>query len=121
MGVIKNLKTPKMKFLCLLVVVAVASADLFVVDVSEDVAAAGETGPSDRTIICNFFGNSRCTTACSVNLVMMPALGIVDSEELDQFYALLWPQQHVSPLLLLLPAKSVHTNVFENQYHILSL
>merc|ERR1712018_550471 len=66
MGIKKNKKKNiKMKFLCLLAVVAVASADLFVVDVSEDVAAAGETGPSDRTVICNFFGNSRCTAACS--------------------------------------------------------
>merc|ERR1711872_407136 len=74
------------------------------------------TGPSFAT----FLATPAALQLVPVNLVMMLALGIVDSEELDQFYARLWPQQHVSPLLLLLPAKSVHTN-FENQYHILSL
>merc|ERR1719493_651810 len=102
-----------MKFLCLLAVVAVASAEIFVVDVSEDVAAAGVTGP----LFATFLAIPAAPQLVPVNLVMMLALGIVDSEELDQFYARLWPQQHVSPLLLLLPAKSVHTN-FENQYHI---
>merc|ERR1712114_117089 len=61
----KKHKKQKMKVLCLLAIVAVASAELFVVDVAEDVANAEGTGPSDRTIICNFFGQSRCTTACS--------------------------------------------------------
>merc|ERR1712126_725240 len=75
MGSQKN-KKQKMKVLCLLAIVAVASAEIFVVDVSEDVANAEGTGPSDRTIICNFFGQSRCTTACWTILLRCLHLGL---------------------------------------------
>merc|ERR1711872_679657 len=98
---IKKQKNIKMKFLVLLTVVALASADLFEVDVSEDVAAAGESGPSDRTVLATSLANPAAQQLVPVNPATMPAHGIADSEELDQFCAPLWLQQPVSPPLLL--------------------
>merc|ERR1712083_1231009 len=93
-----NLRTMKFLITTLFFVLSLAyishAADI-VVDIDMDEVSESEMNGAhmDRTVVCQFFGNGRCATACAGQLCTSTCQAPVDSSELlPTFVRQLQPQ-----------------------------